>query len=311
MAKNQKTQKLRAFRIENNEINKSHSGLFENLSTKLRGSKAEDRRMLLNEEDVKCEEDLISDFSLGGDFIKGVVLRVTHSEGVPNIPDDFLQHEKISINELDNISVDSSIIYKGHYYFLVSSEYVITNLQANLPIKRLQVYLNWLLEKDRGNQLYEITPLVIPNKETKLSDINKIIIQDKTVNFTENKKNDNEHKKFALPLELLSGLINDVTSLKSIIDNNIVSAELSIKFTKPRKMSNEDYQKVMGAYMKPISETDDVSFATKKNGRIKGSDILKTKIVEIELTETNKISEQQLYQEMEKFLIELSGENNN
>jgi hypothetical protein len=309
MANKIKPQRLRAFRIENNEITQSNSGLLSNLANKLNGSKAENRRMQLNAEDIKREEDLISDFNVNEqNFVSGVILRITHAEDVPNIPDEFLQHEKISINELDTIEAGTSIIYKDHYYFLLNNDFIVTNLQANLPIKRLQVYLNWLLEKERGTALYEFTPMVVPQKETKLSDINKITVKDTTVNTN---KQDTGHKKFALSLDLLTDLIKDVSSLDQIIENNIVSAELLIKFTKPRKMSEEDYQNIMGAYMKPISETDDISFSTKKHGTIKGSDILKTKIVDIELTETNKINEPQLYQEMEKFLNELKSETNN
>jgi hypothetical protein len=309
MANKIKPQRLRAFRIENNEITQSNSGLLSNLANKLNGSKAENRRMQLNAEDIKREEDLISDFNVKEqNFVSGVILRITHAEDVPNIPDEFLQHEKISINELDTIEAGNSIIYKDHYYFLLNNDFIVTNLQANLPIKRLQVYLNWLLEKERGIALYEFTPMVVPQKETKLSDINKITVKDTTVNTN---KQDTGHKKFALSLDLLIDLIKDVSSLDQIIENNIVSAELLIKFTKPRKMSEEDYQKIMGAYMKPISETDDISFSTKKHGTIKGSDILKTKIVDIELTETNKINEPQLYQEMERFLNELKSETNN
>jgi len=313
MANKEKPQRLRAFRIENNEISQSNSRLLNNLTNRLNGSVAETRRMPLNSDDPMCEEDLISDFNINGqNYIYGAVIRIMHSEDVPNIPDEYLKHEKISMRELDTIKdkAGSSIIYKEHFYFLLNDEFVITNLQSNLPIKRLQVYFNWLLEKERGNILYEFTPMIVPQKETKLSDINKITVKDTTVNFSDKQENTG-HKKFALSLDLLTDLIKDVSSLDQIIENNIVSAELLIKFTKPKKMSEDDYQRIMGAYMKPISETDDISFSTKKHGTIKGSDILRTKLVSVELTETNKINEPHLYQEMEEFLNELKNENNN
>ena len=313
MANKTKSLRLRAFRIENNEISQSNSGLLNNLANRLNGSVAETRRMPLNSDDPMCEEDLISDFNINGqNYIYGAVIRIMHSEDVPNIPDEYLQYEKISMKELDTIkaTAGSSIIYKEHFYFLLNNDFVVTNLQSNRPIKRLQVYFNWLLEKERGNILYELTPMIVPQKETKLSDISKITVKDTTVN-TIDKKEDTGHRKFDLSLKLLSDLVKDVKSLDQIIENNIVSAELLIKFTKPRKMSEEDYQRIMGAYMKPISETDDVSFSTKKHGTIKGSDILKTKLVDIELTETNKIHEPQLYQEMEDFLNELKNESSN
>jgi hypothetical protein len=42
-----------------------------------------------------------------------------------------------------------------------------------------------LLEKERGSVLYEFTPMIVPQKETKLSDINKITVKDTTVNFAD------------------------------------------------------------------------------------------------------------------------------
>jgi hypothetical protein len=270
MANKTKSQRLRAFRIENNEIAQSNSGLLGNLTNKLKGSKAEIRRRQLNAEDIIHEEDLISDFNVKEQhFVSGVILRITHAEDVPNIPDEFLQHEKIPITELDNIEAGTAIIYKEHYYFLLNNEFIITNLQANLPIKRLQVYMNWLLEKERGNVLYEFTPMVVPQKETILSDISKIVVRDQSVGKNR-EQGDTRHKKFKLDLDYISGFFRDVVPLDEMIENNIISAELLIKFTKPKKMSEEDYQKVMGAYMKPISETDDISFLTKKHGTIKG-----------------------------------------
>ncbi len=309
MSNKSKLLKLRAFNIENNEITKASSDLFDNLKKKLSGSKAEERRMLLNEEDVKKEEDLISDYEMKKDYVFGVVLRITHSEDVPNIPETLLQKETFSIFDLGKIDATSSIIYRNHYYFLISKDYVITNLQGNIPIKRLQVYLNWYLDEERGAKYYEITPKIVCNVETKLADIKKITVKDNSVLFNA-PKDTHERKITNIKREVLSSLIDDTGSLDDILEQDIISAELSIKFKKPTKMSVEDYQKMMGAYMKPISETDDVSFITKKGGRIKGSEILRVKSVEIELTETNKINEPELYQEMEKFLLELLNENN-
>ena len=311
MANKMKPQRLRAFRIENNEITQSNSGLLNNLTNRLNGSKAENRRMQLNSEDIKREEDLISDFSPNGhNFVSGVMLRITHAEDVPNISDELLQHEKISINDLETIKAGSSIIYKEHYYFLLGNSLIITNLQSNITITRFQTYINWLLEKERGAMLYEFTPMIVSQEEMPLSDIEKIIVKDPTVGKNEEQETTG-HKKFKVDWDYISSLFKDVISLDEMVENNIISAELLISFKKPRKMSKDDYQKLLGAYMKPISDTDNITFNTKKHGKIKGSEINRTKLVDIELTETGKINEPQLYQEMEKFLNELKNEDNN
>ena len=58
-----KNLKLRAFEIQNNELSQSNSGLLSILSQKLRGSVAQNRRMRLNVDDPKNEEDLVSVFT--------------------------------------------------------------------------------------------------------------------------------------------------------------------------------------------------------------------------------------------------------
>jgi hypothetical protein len=299
---------LRAFCIKNDKITQANSGLLDTLSEKLTESAANDRLMRLNPEDVKREEDLISDFNVNGhNFVSGVMLRLAHAEDVPNIPEEYLTREKIPLVELDSIEAGSSIIYKEHYYFLLDNDFVITNLLSNITITRFQTYINWLLKKERGPNFYEFTPMVVKQPGIKISEINKITVKDLSVASADEQAVG--QKKFSLSLDSFTNLLSDVDSLDDMVKNNIISAELLIKFTKPRKMSDEDYQKIMGAYMKPISDSDNISFSTKRGGpKIKGSDVLKIKPVNVDLTETGKISEPHLYQEMEIFLREIKNE---
>ncbi|HEF0030338.1 TPA: hypothetical protein R8G57_004938, partial [Citrobacter freundii] len=73
------------------------------------------------------------------------------------------------------------------------------------------------------------------------------------------------------------------------------------------KMTDDEYERALGAYLKPVSDLDNVSFKRKDNKtEIKGKDLLLTKAVDIETTQSGKLVEQQLLQEMSKFLVELS-----
>lgn len=94
-------------------------------------------------------------------------------------------------------------------------------------------------------------------------------------------------------------------NLNDVDLSQIISAELILKLTKPRKMSEEEYQRLYGAYLKPISDIDNISFKDKNGNQIKGKDVLKTKNVNIETTETGELVEPQLNQEMIRFLNEL------
>lgn len=81
-----------------------------------------------------------------------------------------------------------------------------------------------------------------------------------------------------------------------------------LKISKKKNKAKEN-EKALSAFLKPVSDTDGIELIT-KNGKVAADNILKTKSVSIELTESKHISEAQLFQEMEKFLNELSYEAN-
>jgi len=298
----QKTITLRAFRIENNDITQSTVDVKELLEARLESTTVEARRMLLNNND--SEEDLICDYLLSTHFVFAAVLRIKPRGDVPNIPDNLFNGNKFVISTLDELEIDSSLVYKDHFYFLLNNEYVVTNLPRTTGIIRLQTYINYVLEDEREDSLYELTPLVQETPEYKLRDLERIKIQDPNISVIEDNIRE-ESQKTSLSLSMLTGLLSSVKDIDSHRLDQIVSAELLLKFKKPREMSQDDYQRALGAYMKPITETENVTFYPKKGIPVKGSDILKTKSVDVELTQSGKLSEQHLKQEMERFLKEL------
>ncbi|MVW93867.1 hypothetical protein FCL53_18070 [Elizabethkingia meningoseptica] len=298
----QKTITLRAFRIENNDITQNTVDVKELLEAKLESTTVEARRMLLNNNDN--EEDLICDYLLSTHFVFAAVLRIKPRGDVPNIPDNLFNGNKFVISTLDELEIDSSLVYKDHFYFLLNNEYVVTNLPRTTGIARLQTYINYVLEDEREDSLYELTPLIQDTPEYKLRDLDRIKIQDPNINVVED-NNREESQTRSLSLSMITDLLSNVRDIDSHRLDQIVSAELLLKFKKPKEMSQDDYQRALGAYMKPISETENVTFYPKKGIPVKGSDILKTKSVDVELTQSGKLSEQNLKQEMERFLREL------
>lgn len=121
-------------------------------------------------------------------------------------------------------------------------------------------------------------------------------------------KIENAIKVFKCAEDLLKKIVEEIPDFQQMLDNKILSAQLLVKFTKPRKMEEEDYEKLLGAYMKPISDADGVTFKLKNGKKITGSNILRTKNVEIEMIDDVRISEPALIQEMEEFLRELNSE---
>ncbi len=309
-----KTLKLRAFSLVNMDINHNESNLLALLSNKLKDSVMNDRRMPINPDDPQHEEDLIANFDLrmkGNDciMIAGTMLRIASVEDIPNITDDILNKQKVDIETLESIKSDSKVIHKSHYYFAVNNNFLVTTLPTNRTITAYQTYINEYLKDVREDRLYEFTPLLTKSEKVKFSDVKSIKIGSKDYNIGDTSRKDSNSPLFVKKItnvakEILKNIMEESKDLKQILDEEIVSAELVLKFSK-RKNKAKETAKALSAFLKPISETDGVELTTKEGGKITASDVLKTKLVSIELTESKHISEAQLFQEMEKFLSEL------
>lgn len=304
--------KLRAFKIENPNITQTKSDVMDLLKQRLSETVANQRRMLLNQNDK--DEDLICNYDdSNSKYIWGSILRISPSDEVLNIPDSLFEEEKIVLQELDNLKDQGSIIYKSHYYFLISNEYMITTLPGNTTVSRFQTYINWFLTNLR-NEVYEFTPMIIDAPIYQLKNLSKISIQDPILE--ENKDENTEdfstyNEKKSLSLKYLKSLFSDVISFDEAKLNEIVSADLVLKFKKPAQMTKQDYQNALAAYMKPISDVDNVTFYPKNGSPVKGTEILRVKSVDIEKLESNNISEKGLMIQMEQFLSELKYESSN
>lgn len=316
---------LRAFEIKNPNLSKSSSDAKSVLVSRLVEVKvAKDRCMILNNDDPNKERDLISYFkdSPASKSVFCTMLRISSENDVQHITETLFEKETFTMDDIETAHIDTSAICKNHYYFAINDDFIVTNLAMNKTIMRLQAYLSWFT----NNELFELTPLVSPRDKTKLSDLKSIIVRDPEplASITQAPEIDghtnnlpattDSHKSIKLGpkvIEIIRNAMSETKTLDDITLNQMISAELLIKFKKPRKMSEEDYKKALGAYLKPVSDLENVSFKRADNKtEVKGKDLLMTKSVKIETTISGKIVEQQLLQEMSKFLIELGNEKN-
>ncbi|EOZ1390932.1 hypothetical protein NVR46_20690 [Enterobacter hormaechei] len=318
---------LRAFEIKNSSLSKASSDAKVTLVKKLIEIKqAKDRCMLLNPDDKNQERDVISYFkeSLQSGSIFCTMLRITSDKDVQHITDTLFEKEVFSLDDIETSRIDASAICKSHYYFSMNDNFLVTNLPLNKTIIRLQTYLSWFL----NNDLLEFTPLISAKDQTRLSDLKAIIVKDPepisaptstaltvspgnstSVTSTESQKSIKLSQKV---FDILKRSMSDTAQLDELALSQMISAELLIKFKKPRKMSEEEYKRALGAYLKPVSDLDNVSFKRKDNKtEVKGKDLLLTKAVSVETTQTGKLVEQQLLQEMSKFLVELKNDQAN
>ena len=312
---NTKNIKLRAFSLVNANIKHNESNLLPLLCDKLKNSIMNDRRMLINPDDPLHEEDLIANFDLrmkGNEcvMVVGTMLRIASVDDVPNITDEILSQAKADIETLDSIKSDSKVIYKSHYYFAINSRFLVVSLPTNRPINAFQTYINEYLKEVREDLLYVFTPVLTKSDKVKFDDVKSIKIgrKDYPVGSDSSKETAQTPiliKKISnLAQEVLKNLMEESKDLNQILEDEIVSAELVLKISKNKNRAKE---KALSAFLKPISDIDAVEVTT-KNGKISAANILKTKIVSIEQTESKHISEAQLFQEMEKFLSELNYE---
>ncbi|MDR2241836.1 MAG: hypothetical protein LBE28_03615 [Providencia alcalifaciens] len=325
--------KMRAFKIENHDVSKSVSPAKQQILAKLTSTTTvKERCMILNSEDPKKEQDLISYYQTsetsGSVFCN--MMRVTPSEGVEKIPDLLFEKPSFTMSDLQNADIDTSVICKNHFYFCMNDKFLVTNLPLNKTISSLQTYVCWLA----NNELIEFTPMIVKNKQTQLKDLQLMSIKDpspiknmgssdeeqppkesdgnnvKSTEVTTSEEKNTKIKLSSAVMETLKSIIpSSLSNFKEIVDNQIVSAELLIKFNKPKDMDEEDYARILGATLKPVSDLDNIVFKRKDGRRdVKGKDLLKIKNVLIDVTESGKLVDQQVFQEMSKYLIEIESE---
>ncbi|MGN6937886.1 hypothetical protein ACTHSK_03365 [Neisseria sp. P0012.S006] len=305
------TVKLRAFEIVNTNINSSSSDVGDKLRIYLDNSKdANERRMLLNSEDPQKEEDLISNFTSNSEnnITFCTMLRVALGNNVQHIDMNLFNEKLFTIDQLNKVTLNSEAIYKNHYYFSMNNNFLVTNLQGNITITRLQTYLNWLL-----NGLYEINPLVSKELLPSLSEIKDVTIRDSNIYPQSTSNEEKTSKSFfdlgKVALEFIKSALVDSQKLSDIELEQMISAKLVIEFKKPKKTDTDEIKRAFGALLKPVSDLDNFEFTTRQNKKItKGKEVLRTKEIHIETTESGLLNEAHLSQEMAKFILELENE---
>ncbi|WP_227317421.1 hypothetical protein [Cedecea davisae] len=341
-SKKAKTKKvtLRAFEVKNTSLTQASSNAKKLLLVRLDELKtAKSRCMILNHDDPNQERDLISYFkeAPASNSVFCTMLRISSDSDVQHITDSLFEKEFFTMDEIASETIDTSAICKNHYYFSLSDDFLVTNLPGNKTISRLQTYLSWLT----NDELLEFTPSISAKDKTLLSDLKGIVVKDPspiekrelsahpTEPVSSSDLTEYSPQQFSTTntgstsvaestrtikltdqvMELLKKSVSGLKSFDEIAMSQMISAELLIKFNKPRKMTTQEYQKILGAYLKPVSDLDNVTFK-RKDGKseVKGRDLLRTQTVNIETTQSGKIVEQQLLQEMSKFLLDLKNE---
>ena len=297
---------LRAFSIKSTKISSDTDEFFESIKEKLKITSAKERLMVLNQDDDTVESDLISCFYLKDNNIFATMMRIAPGADDRHIDNELMEKNSFSVSEIRRTRNNAAALYKNHYYICFNNNCLVTNLPQTTTIKRIETYLNWLID----SHTYEITPIVAPYPDLKLSDLKTVVFKNKDPlqKRPSHAPENTEDKIINLKNNFITNffkIIVDGDSLNDIDINQIISAELLLKLSKPRKMSEEEFQKTYGAILKPVSDSENIVFKDNKGNRITGEDLLKTKKVNIERTDQGFLQEPQLHIEMAKFIDEL------
>lgn len=112
-----------------------------------------------------------------------------------------------------------------------------------------------------------------------------------------------------LAIDRIKELFADAEDLDDVDFSQLVSAKLLIQIKQPTKNSPEDVKRAFSAILKPVSDLDNISFKTRSGTTVTGSQLQKTKQVDVDTTDSGTLNEQTLFQQMELFIKELENAN--
>lgn len=302
--------KLRSFGLSNTNLIQNGTGIIACLNSALpEDSTANSRRMMLNAQDG--DEDLLSFYSFLRDrYLFGMMLRIIPVENGGFISDDLFSNNTISIADLEQ-GADNGFQYKDHYYFMLSDRFVVTNLSGSYSIDRFQTYINWLTENHR-NSIFDMNPVTKLPDGVRVSDIKSIEFAGvRAVNVEPNSEPAVVTKMREITSDVLSMLFEDTEELDNIRGEELVSAKLLLKIRKrPADMAEEDYTRAMSAMTRQITNDSGIAIKTRQGGTYTGEAVKDVKEVDVELTENDRLNEQQLKQLMEQYLQDLESRDN-
>lgn len=251
--------------------------------------------------------DLISNYMNIGNktFVAGTCLRIANSKGVPVIKTKVLNQSQFSISAFNENASEDERTCLDYFYFCMSDKHLILTVDGKCNNKRFETYINWLLNTAESGETIDFTPVI---DETKLSlaDIKKITIGNSyNIPLQDNQSPDVKSTVVSIAGGILKTLLSDSPDLNELMNSNICSADLVIKFSKPRSMSKEEYiRKTAGAILKPMEDPEGIKFAS--NGKkISGLQAMKTEMIEVDCDENGVPSEQNIHQTMLKKIREL------
>lgn len=315
MHKESQTFKLYAYRIENEKLSSSVSDFTSNLIKKLDTDKLNAGQRRLKPSKQSNDEDVLSYYYINRatNRIFGIMMRIAPTEDVAKIPDNLFTQELISPDQLQAIekTVGVNIVCKSIYYFMVDECHLVTTLAKN-KMAQFKTYMNWLLEVYRGETIYKFSNLIEMPTSTSLKEIRSIVFANNAKQLLPNTKPQDEKtvtKLINVAGDFIKSYISDNSNLQFLIDKQILSANLIIKFNPIKKADTDEdeIKKALSAVLTPLADDEAVAVELKNKKKVNAGQMIRYTEVEIERMNNGTINHEQLSQEMEDYLNSLKG----
>lgn len=266
---------FRAFTIKNEELTQVEADLESRLKTKLANTTVENRLKNVRDDDDTVK-DLLSSYAPAAntqtDYLYATVMQLKPAKEMKSLPDNYLQMASLSENQLSEIAeIAGKTICSKIYHFLIKGNYLITDLKDSSTISIFSNYLSKLLPEKR----YGFIP-TISNNDLRLSNIVHVV-------FSDNFDNQDSDLTIKNPVKrLIKKMSPQVRGLDRIMANKLIKAKLSIDFSKPRNVTNEDYARQLGALLAPVQDLNFVQFTMNNGQQIYGHELAYSKAVTLE-----------------------------
>lgn len=306
---------LRAFIIDNPTLTEPDSGILNLLQMVLNSdSIAADRRLPLNADEP--DTDLLANYiwATNHSFLFGMMLRVIPADSGGLLNKELFKQPIITMDQVSSGSPET-IQYKSHFYLAINNNYLVTTLPGNYTVERIQTYINWLLESVRGERYFNFTEMTKLPDDLPLSQIKDIQFVGGG-NVVTSRPMEKDYDSLSVKLQnisdtVLDSLFGDSDSLEAIKENQLIEARLFLKVKKkPKSMAQEEFQRVMGAITTNMANDNGIVLRTKDGNKYTGAEIKVKKNISVECVGANRIVEEQLRQEMERFLNEIKNQTN-
>jgi hypothetical protein len=254
-----------------------------------------DRMLQLNENSE--ERDCLLYKEMHGQNIFCTLVRLVPAQTVGMFPDELLEKEQVLSNELPRDEI-AGWKYKRLTYIYISDTYLAININS---AKNFETYVNEIIQRG-GDNLFLLNPYIEQQPEITLSDIKRIrlgsgfnvdIVESNTIWSTIK----------AVPKAVLNVLIENGVVTEDLLKNDLVAAEVNLKFQKkPKEMEKDEYERLLSNALS--LNRDGVVVEKKKGGTINAGDFHKRKTVAIECLLGDLLNEKDLKMEMAKFITE-------